>query len=160
MFFSYLMRMLLPQWTDTLPILHVAGPGRWHWSACWPRMNCFRVDTVMELVRFSLFARHSWIQISALPTQHRLLCPQCMALRLSECPAGSQWRVGDQLKKKTQVQSISYNLCYGSTYCMNARELIKLYSISSVESQKGVIADQRCPIENQKGAIAIHFVQQ
>ena len=33
-------------------------------------------------------------------------------------------------------------------------------SISSVESQKGVIADQRCSIENQKGAIAIDFVQQ
>ena len=31
---------------------------------------------------------------------------------------------------------------------------------SSVESQKGVIADQRCSVENQKGAIAIHFVQQ
>ena len=32
--------------------------------------------------------------------------------------------------------------------------------ISSVESQKGVIADQRCSVENQKGAIAINFVQQ
>ena len=31
--------------------------------------------------------------------------------------------------------------------------------ISSVESQKGVIADQRCSAENQKGAIAIDFVQ-
>ena len=31
--------------------------------------------------------------------------------------------------------------------------------ISSVESQKGAIADQRCSIENQKGAIAIDFVQ-
>ena len=32
--------------------------------------------------------------------------------------------------------------------------------ISSVESQKGVIADdQRCSVENQKGAIAIDFVQ-
>ena len=30
-------------------------------------------------------------------------------------------------------------------------------SISSVESQKGVIADQRCSVENQKGAIAIDF---
>ena len=30
---------------------------------------------------------------------------------------------------------------------------------SSVDSQKGVIADQRCPAENQKGAIAIDFVQ-
>ena len=30
----------------------------------------------------------------------------------------------------------------------------------SVESQKGVIADQRCSIENQKGTIAIDFVQQ
>ena len=30
----------------------------------------------------------------------------------------------------------------------------------SVESQKGVITDQRCSVENQKGAIAIHFVQQ
>ena len=31
--------------------------------------------------------------------------------------------------------------------------------ISSVESQKGAIADQRCSVENQKGAIAIDFVQ-
>ena len=34
------------------------------------------------------------------------------------------------------------------------------YIISSAESQKGTIADQRCSIENQKGAIAIDFVQQ
>ena len=32
--------------------------------------------------------------------------------------------------------------------------------ISSVESQKGVIAHQRCSVENRKGAIAIDFVQQ
>ena len=32
--------------------------------------------------------------------------------------------------------------------------------ISSVESQKGIIADQRCSVENQKGAIVIDFVQQ
>ena len=32
---------------------------------------------------------------------------------------------------------------------------MKVSSISSVESQKGIIADQRCSIENQKGAIAI-----
>ena len=32
-------------------------------------------------------------------------------------------------------------------------------NISSAESQKGIIADQRCSIENQKGAIAIDFVQ-
>ena len=36
--------------------------------------------------------------------------------------------------------------------------IIQLF-ISSVESQKGVIADQRCSVENQKGAIAIAFVQ-
>ena len=35
-----------------------------------------------------------------------------------------------------------------------------MHNISSVESQKGVIADQRCSVENQKGAIAIDFVQQ
>ena len=34
------------------------------------------------------------------------------------------------------------------------------YLILSVESQKGVIADQRCSVENQKGAIAIDVVQQ
>ena len=34
------------------------------------------------------------------------------------------------------------------------------YYISSVESQKGVIAYQRCSVENQKGTIAIDFVQQ
>ena len=32
--------------------------------------------------------------------------------------------------------------------------------ITSAESQKGDIADQRCSVENQKGAIAIDFVQQ
>ena len=32
--------------------------------------------------------------------------------------------------------------------------------MSSAESQKGAIADQRCSIENQKGDIAIDFVQQ
>ena len=37
--------------------------------------------------------------------------------------------------------------------------LSRLYGISSVESQKGIIADQRCSVENQKGAIAIGFVQ-
>ena len=34
-----------------------------------------------------------------------------------------------------------------------------LYMISSAESQKGAIADQRYSVENQKGAIAIDFVQ-
>ena len=33
------------------------------------------------------------------------------------------------------------------------------HTISSVESQKGAIADERYSIENQKGAIAIDFVQ-
>ena len=33
------------------------------------------------------------------------------------------------------------------------------YMNSSIESQKGVITDQRCSVENQKGAIAIDFVQ-
>ena len=32
--------------------------------------------------------------------------------------------------------------------------------MSSAESQKGAIADQRCSVENQKDAIAIDFVQQ
>ena len=36
----------------------------------------------------------------------------------------------------------------------------KLVMISSAESQKGAIADQRCSVENQKGDIAINFVQQ
>ena len=31
--------------------------------------------------------------------------------------------------------------------------------ISSVESQKGVIAVQRCPVQNQRGTVAINFVQ-
>ena len=31
--------------------------------------------------------------------------------------------------------------------------------ISSVESQKGVIADQRYYVENKKGAIVIDFIQ-
>ena len=34
-----------------------------------------------------------------------------------------------------------------------------MFCISSVESQKGIIADQRCSVENQKGAIDIDFVQ-
>ena len=37
------------------------------------------------------------------------------------------------------------------SYCF-----IILRHISSVESQKGVIADQRCSVENQKGAIVIY----
>ena len=36
---------------------------------------------------------------------------------------------------------------------------IYILSILSAESQKGAIADQRCSVENQKGAIAIDFVQ-
>ena len=36
-------------------------------------------------------------------------------------------------------------------------KLLKDVNISSVESQKGVIAVQRCSVENQKGAIAIDF---
>ena len=39
-------------------------------------------------------------------------------------------------------------------------EFLGKWHISSVESQKGVIADQRYSVENQKGAIAIYFVQQ
>ena len=31
--------------------------------------------------------------------------------------------------------------------------------VSSAESQKGTIAIQRCPVENQKGAIDIDIVQ-
>ena len=34
------------------------------------------------------------------------------------------------------------------------------YNLSSAESQKGAIANQRCSVQNQKGAIAIDFVQQ
>ena len=37
---------------------------------------------------------------------------------------------------------------------------LKTGIISSAESQKGTIADQRCSVENQKGATAIDFVQQ
>ena len=33
------------------------------------------------------------------------------------------------------------------------------YTISSVESQKGVYSDQKCSVENQKGVNAIDFVQ-
>ena len=44
------------------------------------------------------------------------------------------------------------------------RIYIRLYivnlSISSAESQKGINADPGCSVENQKGAIAIDFVQQ
>ena len=32
--------------------------------------------------------------------------------------------------------------------------MLKLVYILSVESQKGVIADQQCSVENQKGVIA------
>ena len=38
-------------------------------------------------------------------------------------------------------------------------EVILNWYIKSAESQKGVNADQRCSFENQKGAIAIDFVQ-
>ena len=37
--------------------------------------------------------------------------------------------------------------------------MLMIKIISSVESQKGVIADQRCSVENQKGGVAIDFVQ-
>ena len=38
---------------------------------------------------------------------------------------------------------------------------LTLYTyITSAESQTGAIADQRCSVESQKGAIAIDFVQQ
>ena len=40
------------------------------------------------------------------------------------------------------------------------KELRITMNISSVESQKGVIAVQRCSVENPKGAVAIEFVQQ
>ena len=33
-----------------------------------------------------------------------------------------------------------------------------VWIISSVESQKGIIAIQRCSVENQKGAIAVQSV--
>ena len=44
---------------------------------------------------------------------------------------------------------------HSDNQCMQAG-----FQVSSAESQKGVIVDQRCSIENQKGAIAIDFVQQ
>ena len=44
--------------------------------------------------------------------------------------------------------------------CSFAEQADCIIDISSVESQKGVIAVQRCSVENQKGAIAIDFVQQ
>ena len=40
------------------------------------------------------------------------------------------------------------------------KELKENTYISSAESQKGTIADQIFSIENQKGAIAIDFLQQ
>ena len=36
--------------------------------------------------------------------------------------------------------------------------VIKKSSISSVECQKGIIAIQRCSVENQRGAIAVQSV--
>ena len=50
--------------------------------------------------------------------------------------------------------------CMCVCVCVCVCVYICLYYISSVESQKGVIAVQRCFVENQKGAIAIDFVQQ
>ena len=38
--------------------------------------------------------------------------------------------------------------------------LVFTEELSSAERQKGGIADQRCSVESQKGAIAIDFVQQ
>ena len=52
---------------------------------------------------------------------------------------------------------LSYVVPYRTRTNMNKAYMYKL--ISSVESQKGVIADQRCSVENKKGAIAINFVQ-
>ena len=42
---------------------------------------------------------------------------------------------------------------------LNTAHFLNMLSMSSAESQKGAIADQRCSVENQKGAIAIDFVQ-
>ena len=53
----------------------------------------------------------------------------------------------------TKVYDVAFN------FMVTHWELFYFF-ISSAESQKGVIADQRCSIENQKGAIAIDFVQQ
>ena len=41
-----------------------------------------------------------------------------------------------------------------------SKKVYEKWGISSAESQKGAIVDQRCSVENQKGAIAIDFVQQ
>ena len=50
-----------------------------------------------------------------------------------------------------------------SLYSINALLVLSWWFmkyISSIESQKGIIAHQRCSVENQKGAIPIHVVQQ
>ena len=42
-----------------------------------------------------------------------------------------------------------------SVHSLKVITQILLFSISSVESQKGIIAAPRCSVENQKGAIAV-----
>ena len=61
------------------------------------------------------------------------------------------------LAKTAKITVRENNGVYSITFWMNVKKDRK---ISSAESQKGTIADQRCSVENQKGAIAIHFVQQ
>ena len=53
-------------------------------------------------------------------------------------------------------------VAHNQTYCFYIAIIVIhiLFIISSVESQKGVNVVQWCSIENQKGIIAIDFVQQ
>ena len=69
---------------------------------------------------------------------------------------------------RTRRALMLYKVCCNSTFRFSTEHLwivivpfwlsTDKFYISSAESQKGAIADQRCFVENQKGAIAIDFV--
>ena len=54
----------------------------------------------------------------------------------------------------------STNLCYSKISVLNILHIIMHTFTLSVESQKGVITIQQCPIEDQKGTIAVLILWQ
>ena len=62
--------------------------------------------------------------------------------------------MGHLLILRTHQLSINANMIF-----LHFFHIMSSMAISSVESKKGIIADQRCSVENQKGAIAIDFGQ-
>ena len=64
---------------------------------------------------------------------------------------------------KFYLKKFAINVCNALIYVLNICKLNAFHTVASyilaVESKKGTITIQRYSIENQKGAIAIDFVQ-